>query len=833
MSYLVNHHYQRTESNMSKRARDMAFRHFNKGVSLIEKGLHEDALETFELAEEQAKEAESPQILVAVLQTYADLLYSHDKKEAALDRYIAASDILEKNPEYMDPEQRASMFSNMGTVLENLERKEEARDKYKTSAQIYRELIEKEPSNTSHISNAVSTLNNMGALLAEMRENDEALERFEEAFKLYEKTSDDEKGDVEYQLKRITILENLLNIPVESTSVMDEERYGQLLETYLEETRENNVESSKMPTVLQNFARILENEGKHDAAFMKLQETLEIVSKQFDEDTDEPANRKMLTKLLRDMNRLLENEEQSEKMLEKYGLILEMSRKLLASMPSNTSYQLNVAFSLDIIGNLLKEAGRIEEAMQRIEESVDIALQVLKNELEDSSSLQAGVSIVEDMLALVELTDDIDTKLGFYEKLETKIFTVSQESLEFGLINADICYEIGKIFTEKDAHTEALENFKKALMTFETVTHATGDDSKMNEVLENIARTQLNLGQIDDALSTYIQLIKTGSSDRKYVEKIDDILLEKEKQADNTGNVETLKKEYDNILEIRTELLGLVSDDNEKNVTRIKELQGKIADVMVAMGQNREALQLYEQLQETETAYLPKIIKLLEKLKVSAGTKQGSEELEILEFLLTRYNKLLEMNGNNVSIHTNRASVIENIAHVLSEKGEIEETGYMCNYALDAYKVLAELEPESIYPIERIAALHARVAELATSQNNSDEAKARYEMSLETYRSLMDVDPSNTAHQLDYAGVLDGIGSFFLSMEMHTDAKKSYENALKTYADIMELEPDNPAYRSNVTITLQNLGYTLELMGRKEDASWMYETARKIDEGIE
>jgi len=820
---------------MSKRARDMAFRHFNKGVSLIEKGLHEDALKSFEQAEEQAKEAESPQILVAVLQTYADLLFSHDKKNAAVERYITASDILEKNPKYLAPEQRASMFSNMGTALENIEKKEEARDKYEISAQIYRELIEKEPSNTSHISNAVSTLNNMGALLAEMGENDEALERFEEAFTLYEKTSENEKDDPEYQLKRITILGNLLNIPVESASKMDGERYGQLLEMYLEETRENNVESSKVPRALQNFARILENEGKHDAAYMKLQETLEIVSKQFDEDPDDPVNRKMLSKLLRDMNWLLENEEQSDKLLEKHELILEMSRKLLASMPSNTSYQLNVAFSLDIIGNLLKERGRIEEAMQRIEESVDIALQALQIELEDDSSLQAGVSIIEDMLALVEQTDDIDTKLGFYEKLETKILTVSQESLEFGLINAGICYEIAKIFTEKGAYTEALENFKKALMTFETVTHATGDDSKMNEVLENIAQTQLSLGQIDDALSSYIQLIKTGCSDRGYTDRIDEILLEKEKRASNTGNVEVLRKEYENILDIRTELLGLVPDENGKDASKIKELQEKIADIMLAMGQNREALQVYEQLHETENTniYLPKILKVLEKIKLSADTKQESEELEILEFLLTKYNKLLETNGNDVSIHIKRAYLIENIAQALSEKGETEESGYMCNYALDAYKVLAELETENMFPIERVAALHAKVAELATSQNNVDEAKARYEMSLETYRSLMDLSPSNTAHKLDYAGVLDGIASFFLSVEMHTDAKKSYETALKTYAEIMELEPDNPAYRSNVTITLQNLGYTLELMGRKEDALWMYETARKIDEGIE
>ncbi|WP_094226763.1 tetratricopeptide repeat protein [Methanolobus psychrotolerans] len=820
---------------MSKKARDMAFRHFNKGVSLIEKGLHEDALEILKHAEEQAKESESPQIQVAVLQTYADLLFSYGKKEEALERYLAASDILKRNLKYLPLEQRASMFSNMATALENVENKEDARNTYEISAQNYKELIEKEPSNISHISNAVSTLNNMGALLAEMGENEEAFKVFEEAFNFHEQTAESKNDVVEYRQKRNTILENLLNIPVESATGPDEERYGQLLEMYLAEVHENNTESVKVSTALQNFAHILEKEGKKEASYLKLEEALVIISKQFNEDPDNPASRKMLIDLLRDMNRLLENDEHSERLLEKYESILEMSRKLLSSMPSNTSYQLNVAFSLDIMGNLLKDEGRIEEAIQRIEESADIVLNILETEYEDSSNLQAGVSIIEDMLVLIELADSTDTKLDLYKKLEGKIKMVNQENLELELIRAGICNETGRMLAENGAHAEALENFKKAFSTYETVRHATGDCSKMNEVLECIAQTQLSLGLDDDALFSYMQLVKTGTFIRGYADRINEILIEEERKADNTGNVESLKKEYEKIIGIRTELLGLVPDEHEKNSNRIKGLQEKIADILIAMGQTREALQVYEHLLETDNSnrYMPKIVKLLERIKLSAGKQQASEKLEVLEFLLSRYNNLLEMNGNDVSIVANRASVIENIAHTLSEKGETEESGYMYKYSLEAYATLAELEPESIFPLERIAALHSRIAELAASVGDGDEAKTRYDTSLETYGILMDANPSNTAHHLDYAGVLDGMGSFFINNGMHAEAKKSYENALKTYAAIMELEPENQTYRSNVTITLENLGYILELMGRKEDALWMYENARKIEEGIE
>jgi tetratricopeptide (TPR) repeat protein len=818
---------------MSKRARDMAFRHFNKGVSLIEKGLHEDALETLQQAEEQANEADSPQIQIAVLQTYADLLFAHDKKEEALNRYLAASDILEKNPNYMSLEQKANMFSNMALALENAGKKEEAREKYKISAQNYRELIKEETSSASHISNAVSTLNNMGALLAEIGRNGEALDTLEEAFNLHERATGSNE-ETEYQQKRATILENLLNIPLDDTSGIEEERYMELLEQYAE-INANNKGSLKMSTALRNIAHMREKEGNTDAAFMKLEEALEIVSKQFDDKPDDPENKKMLIDILRDMNRLLENVEQSEKLLEMYGVILQMSRKLLVSMPDNTSYQLNVAFALNIIGNLLKDTGKVNEAIPKMEESVGIAVQVLEKEKEDSSSLQVAISFIEDMLALIGVVEDSSTKLELYSRLGHEIKEIGEENLEIGLINAGICNKTGRILAEKREYSEALVYFKKALHTYETVRHATGERSKMNDVLESMAHMQSNLGHIDEALKIYMQIVKAGSLNRKYAESIDEILIDKEKIADNTGNVDVLKKEYEKIIESRTELLGLMPDEQGKNTYRIKVLQEKIADIMVAMGQNREALQAYEQLQETDNTntYLPKIVKLLEKIKISAGGQQSAKKLEVLEFLLSRYNKLMKTMVNNALIAGNRASIIENIAQMLSEKGETEEAGNMYTYALDAYANLSELEPESVYPLERTAAIHTRIAELAASVSDGDEAKTRYETSLETYRVLIDANPSSMEYQLDYAGVLDGMGALFLNMKMHAEAKKSYEDALKSYGEIMEAEPENKSYRANVTITLENLGYVLELMGRKEDAIWMYENARKIENGIE
>jgi tetratricopeptide (TPR) repeat protein len=818
---------------MSKRARDMAYRHFNKGVSLIEKGQHENALEILKKAAEQAKDADSPQIEVAVLQTYADLLFSQGKKEEALKGYIKAAGIVESEPDYLLPEQRANMFSNMALALENTGRKLEAGDRYTIAAQNYRDLVQKDPSNQSHIANMVSTLNNMGALFAETGKYDRAFDAFEEALGLQEGMDEETPDESSTLQKKKTIRENLLNIPLENASEMEKEKYEKLLQLYMEEAEKEGENSLKVAAILQNSAHVLEKEGQKDDAFSKLEEALRIASTFIDNEKDEDGGRKISIGILRDMNRLLEAEDDNQKLMDKYGLILDTSRKILTSAPENTSYQLNVAFSLDIIGNLLKDSGDIEGAIRNIEESVDIVVNILQSEVDDNNTIHAAIAIIEDMLALAELKEENGSKLDLYRQLGEKIGKLGQDNLELGLISADMCRETGLILAEEKRYSEALENFKKALSIYETVKHATGDDSKMNEVLKNTAKAQFDLGRYDEALISYMQLIKSGETDREFADKVDSILLELERKADHTGDVDLIGKEYDRILEIRAELLGIIPDQEGRNTGRIKEIQGKKADIMVAMGHLMDALELYEQLQESEDSgrYIPKIIKLLEKMEMSASKEQINKKLETLKFLLSKYNVLAERHPDNIQILVNKASVIDGIAYALSETGETEESGYMCNYALEAYSELAAMEPENMYPVERIAALNTRLAEIAVGAGIANEAEKRFLTSLEAYRNLMDADPCNIEYELDHAGVLDGMGAFFLNAGMYGEAKKSYENALRSYAAIMDQNPENKTYKSYVTITLENLGYVLELMGRKDDANWMYESARRIEEG--
>ena len=110
----------------------MAVRHLNRGVSFIEKGLYEDATHALEEAENEAREAGSPEILAGVLQTYADFLLSDGREEEAVERYTEAEEIVVElsGKGYETTEKLATICSNIASVLEKKGDRSEARARY-------------------------------------------------------------------------------------------------------------------------------------------------------------------------------------------------------------------------------------------------------------------------------------------------------------------------------------------------------------------------------------------------------------------------------------------------------------------------------------------------------------------------------------------------------------------------------------------------------------------------------------------------------------------------------------------------------------------------------
>ena len=129
---------------MSKNLRGKAWQHLQKADSQLQRGQYTDALATLAKAEQLARKAEAPDILSAVLGTTANVLQSKGMFDKSLKLHTVALDIQEKLAK-IDPFFNtwvATTLNNLGALLSDMGRPEEALSRYQKSLGIYTEPMQ-------------------------------------------------------------------------------------------------------------------------------------------------------------------------------------------------------------------------------------------------------------------------------------------------------------------------------------------------------------------------------------------------------------------------------------------------------------------------------------------------------------------------------------------------------------------------------------------------------------------------------------------------------------------------------------------------------------------
>jgi len=80
-------------------------------------------------------------------------------------------------------------LNNLGNLLSDMGRIEEAKQRYENALEIYENLLATDSDNVSYQSYVGGTLNNLGTLLSDMGRIEEAKQRYEKALKIYETSS--------------------------------------------------------------------------------------------------------------------------------------------------------------------------------------------------------------------------------------------------------------------------------------------------------------------------------------------------------------------------------------------------------------------------------------------------------------------------------------------------------------------------------------------------------------------------------------------------------------------------------------------------------------------
>ncbi len=153
---------------MSEDLKSEACQYLEKANSELQRGQYSAALATLKTAEERAHKAEAPDVLSAVLGTNAIVLQSRGMFEDALRMHTTVLNIQEDlaKVEPFFNTWVATTLNNLGALLSDMGKPEEANEKYERALKMYESLLETDTKSSVYQSQVATTLNNLGNLLS-------------------------------------------------------------------------------------------------------------------------------------------------------------------------------------------------------------------------------------------------------------------------------------------------------------------------------------------------------------------------------------------------------------------------------------------------------------------------------------------------------------------------------------------------------------------------------------------------------------------------------------------------------------------------------------------
>ena len=179
---------------------------------------------------------------------------SHPFYEASLWSFLLPlyNEILQLTKKELGPQHPifSHILHNLGTLLSDMGRIEEAKQRYEAALEIYKTLLSNDLDNVGYQSYVGTTLNNLGTLLSDMGRIEEAKQRYEAALQIYNTLLSNDPDNVRYKSYVGMTLNNL------GTLLLKMGKYDDALKSY---ERALDVIETGMGADHPYFGKIMEN----------------------------------------------------------------------------------------------------------------------------------------------------------------------------------------------------------------------------------------------------------------------------------------------------------------------------------------------------------------------------------------------------------------------------------------------------------------------------------------------------------------------------------------------------------------------------------------------
>ncbi|MDR6223835.1 hypothetical protein, partial [Methanococcoides alaskense] len=791
---------------MSQRSKDMALRNFKKGMSLLDAGQQKDALELLLVAEKQAKDADSIDLLINTLQSVAEIMESRGEIDAALERYMEASELLDdlakSDPTFV--EHKALAMNKVATLLVNKGDTEHAGPFFEETIKAYDKLLSKEPNNVVNCSSASSALNDAATILAEIGQQKDAKERFERALKLSTKLIVLDPLNNSNGIKALTIQTNLANLLYDMGILEDarmnfESAYGGY-SGLLKNDTSDNLFRDHLVDILDKQVHVLLDMQEYDASSKKLHELLD-----------------MLQSLAKDEPRFLERITDSI-----FGLV-----------------------------NLARDnadRGMLADARSRYEFTLTVLMDLIQDEPDYAIFLPTVRTILTDLESLLETDNDVSEKeadlnilISMYEKLST-------------LDTSDLSYAT-KISELNDRMVHLLigagrldDVRAKAALTLDDLMDLIQEDPKnvnllsmireMLDDLESLLDTDRDVNEHKSNLNTLIYMYENLSdiypSDVSYVTKISDLDNCMIRHLINSGRLDDARSRSDSTLDV---LMDLVQKEPD-NVTFLSMIHTIINDMESLLETDMDAskqesnlnalISMYEMLSNIDPSDFSHHVKIAElnermgRFLMNAGRLDDARSR--YSSTLNVLTKLIKEEPDNTNFLSIFRTIVNDMEALFEMNDDESEKGSDLNVLISIYENLSILDPSDLSHHVKIAELNERVGNLLMNAGRLDAARAKYDSALTVLMDLIQEDPDNVTFHSMFRILLADM-EHLLEVDC-ADSEKEFDiNVLiSMYEKLSQLYPSDLSHYVKIAELDHRMGNILMNAGRLSASRSKYES---------
>lgn len=549
---------------MSRRSNDMALRNFNKGMSLLYDGQQEEALECLMKAEKDSRDADSPELLVNVLQAIGGIMESDGRIDEAIDMYVEASGMLESiansDPSFI--EHKALLMGKTASLLTEQGDNIKAIPFFEEAFSSYERLLAREPGNDGYCSSAASAANDLASILASEGRNERAKEMFEKALMLSGKLVVLDPVNMENTAKALTVQTNLANLLYEM-GIMQEARQN-LEHAYdgcsgaMKDDPSNSVLQEQLLMLLERLVYALMATGEYDDAKDRIYELVEmlprsstydssfsgrfsdlfhgliklacrrsdeglvddtrsiyetslvVILKLLGEESGNIVYQDMFRNILVNMEKLLAIDSPEADKEADYNVLISMYEKLWHMAPRDLSHRTKIARLHDERGRFLMNAGRSEDARHSYNMSLAIRDELIKAG-ESPLLHEFGIASIKNNLGTILAKEgySADAKTMFEESLKgyTDLLDrfpdepVYEDGAALTLNNlAKLLADLGRCEDAKSIYESALEIYAELI---KTEPEKASYKKHAARTLENLSSLLDNMGRTDDSLLMY------------------------------------------------------------------------------------------------------------------------------------------------------------------------------------------------------------------------------------------------------------------------------------------------------------------------------------------